>query len=417
MRHRMRPYVATLCAVDRGGQVAKPNPGLYGDVWSVDFSSYYPSIVVGRNLSSDTINCACCPDSTEVIPDLGYHVCTRRGEGHQVKVLRPTVEHRRLIKSILKRHRSIGDVPADEVARAEAVKGELKGLGVVCFGYFRYRNARYGCAEVHQAIQAYGRRGMNEAKALAEADGFESLHMITDCMHIRRRGATRADMLRLTRRITDAIGTPIDIEGRFRWLVLLDSKTRSIGDELVGVPNRYYGAFEDGTVKVRGIELRRHGTPPLINDVQERMLEVLAEAEDPKGFRARVPQALEVARHAARRLRERAVPLEELVVHTRTRQSVEEYVQRTPARTALLRMRDAGIELKPGQSVGYVLARGEGPHAGRAVPADLLGQGPFEGRTPYDVHGYVRLLARSVETLLSPLGYHEEALVRDFEGR
>ncbi len=94
---------ATLCAVDRGGQIMKPTPGLYDNVWALDFSAYYPGIVVGRNLSSDTINCTCCPESTEVIPELGYHVCQRRGDGHQVRVLRPTVEHRRRIKAILKK--------------------------------------------------------------------------------------------------------------------------------------------------------------------------------------------------------------------------------------------------------------------------------------------------------------------------
>ncbi|HUR61000.1 MAG TPA: DNA polymerase domain-containing protein [Candidatus Thermoplasmatota archaeon] len=104
---------ATLTAVDRGGQIMKPRPGIYGDVWALDFSAYYPSIVVGRNLSSDTINCACCPDSDEVIPDLGYHVCQKRGDGHQVKVLRPTVEHRRKIKMLLKRAKNQGTAVAE----------------------------------------------------------------------------------------------------------------------------------------------------------------------------------------------------------------------------------------------------------------------------------------------------------------
>jgi DNA polymerase elongation subunit (family B) len=404
--------VATLCAVDRGGQVAKPQPGLYGDVWSCDFSSYYPSIVVRHNLSSDTLNCTCCPEA-QPIPDLGFHACLRR-DGHQARALRPTVEHRRRIKAILKRAKEVGDVSQTEVERAEAVKAELKGLGVVCFGYFRYRNARYGCAEVHQAIQAIGRRGMDRAKGLAEDDGFEVLHMITDCLHLRRPGATRAQVLRLARRITDAVECPIDVEGRFKWLMLLDSKTRSTPGEGVGVPNRYYGAFEDGSLKVRGIELRRHGTPPFVDAVQQGMLDVLAKADGPKRFCALVPEALAVADDAARRLRARDVGLEELVIHTRTRQSVEEYTQTTASRTALLRLRDAGVEVRPGQSVGFVLTRGSGPRQGRAVPVELLGEGPFAGRTPYDVQGYLRLMARSVETLLSPRGHREGALFRRF---
>src|SRR5258708_6762199 len=113
----------------------------------------------------------------------------------------------------------------DPIAKAKAIKGELKGLGVVCFGYFRYRNARYGCAEVHQAIQAYGRRGMNEAKALAKARGFDVLHQITDCVLLHKPGAKRPEIRSLTQSIKEKVEAPVDIEGHYKWLVLLESKT------------------------------------------------------------------------------------------------------------------------------------------------------------------------------------------------
>jgi DNA polymerase elongation subunit (family B) len=405
---------ATLTAVDRGGQIMKPRPGIYGDVWALDFSAYYPSIVVGRNLSSDTINCACCPDSEVVIPELGYHVCQKRGDGHQVRVLKPTVIHRRHIKAILKKSkdpRTRHLVTADEVAKANAIKGELKGLGVVCFGYFRYRNARYGCAEIHQGIQAYGRKGMNDAKAFVEEKGFEVLHSITDCVLVSKAGTERPEMLRVVRGMQGRTESHIDIEGHYKWLVLLPSKTHSTEEEEVGVPNRYYGLFEDGELKIRGIELRRHSTPPFIQDVQHGMLEVFAKAQTPKEFTRRIPEALAIAKEAAQRLKARQVPHEDLVLLSRTRQSVEEYQNETPTKVALRKLRDAGIELKPGQSVPYVITRSQGVPDQRSVPAALWGRGPFEGGTQYDVGAYLRLLARSVETLLSPFGYDEETLV------
>lgn len=303
----------------------------------------------------------------------------------------------------------------DEVAKAKAIKGELKGLGVVCFGYFRYRNARYGCAEVHQGIQAYGRRGMNEAKTLVEAEGFEVLHQITDCVLLRKPGARRQEVLNVANRIKTKTKAHIDIEGHYKWLMLLDSKTHSTEDEVVGVPNRYYGLFEDGELKIRGIELRRHSTPPFIQQAQQGMLDIFKQAQDPQQFLDRVPEALQVAKQAARRLKARQVPHEDLVLLSRTRQSVEEYQNETPTKVALRKLRDAGIELKPGQSVPYVITRSKGVPDQRSVPAPLWGRGPFEGGTQYDVEAYLRLLARSVETLLSPLGYAEEKVLTMLE--
>ncbi len=94
---------ATLCAVDRGGQIMVPEPGIYEDVAACDFSGYYPSLVVQHNLSSDTLNCQCCPDG-EVIPELGYHVC--KEQGHQSLILKRLWGHRRWAKAVLKRAKS-----------------------------------------------------------------------------------------------------------------------------------------------------------------------------------------------------------------------------------------------------------------------------------------------------------------------
>jgi len=96
---------ATLCAVDRGGQIMVPEPGIYEDVAACDFSGYYPSLVVQHNLSSDTLNCQCCPDGP-VIPELGYHVC--KEQGHQSEILKRLWGHRRWAKAVLKRAKTEG---------------------------------------------------------------------------------------------------------------------------------------------------------------------------------------------------------------------------------------------------------------------------------------------------------------------
>lgn len=324
------------------------------------------------------------------------------------------------------------------IDKARAIKSEHKALGVVCFGYFRYRNARFGCAEVHQSIQAYGRAGMTQARTLAEKDGYTVVHTLTDCIFMQRLGVTLDDASRIARKITREIGVPMDVEGVYKWLVLLPSKThsrngalerqaangpnqangtsRSVlvddrGGGLVGVPNRYYGKFHDGTLKVRGIEVQRHSTAPFLYDVQQGMLDELAQANTGSEFMAKIPAALEVARRAALRLRSRDVEVRDLGVMVQSTRSVEEYTAGTATKAALKALRDAGTERRPGEFVKYVVTRRKGPLASRAKPVELLGETSWFGDTggrEYDVEAYVRLLARSVETLLSPFGYLED---------
>jgi hypothetical protein len=52
-------------------------------------------------------------------------------------------------------------------------------------------------------------------------------------------------------------GCPLGLEGVYKWLRFCPSKT----DPLSGVPNRYFGAFTNGELKIRGLALRRRDTP------------------------------------------------------------------------------------------------------------------------------------------------------------
>jgi DNA polymerase II len=407
---------ATLCAVDRGGQIMVPTPGLFEDVVACDFSGYYPSIVVAHNLSSDTINCACCPDGP-LIPELNYHICTRV-QGHQSEILRRMAPHRRYVKAILKRAEQVGDVEDDLVEKARAIKAEQKALGVVCFGYFRYRNARFGCAEVHQAIQCFGRAGMTRAREIGQAEGFEMVHAMTDCAFLQKKGVTRQMALDVARRISKEVDVAMDVEGIYKWVVFLPSKTHSSASE-VGVPNRYYGRFQDGRMKVRGIDVQKHITPGWIYDTQQAMLDVLGEAENGEEFRARIPRALAVAKKAALDLRRRAIVPEELGLMVQATRDVHEYQQNTNTKFALKSLQDAGTQRNPGEYVKFVVARRDGAAASRAIPVELLKKsGPFaekRGRE-YHVEFYTRLLAHSVETLLAPFGYAEEPLFQWLRG-
>lgn len=400
----------TLTAVDRGGQIHVPTPGIYGDVWACDFSSYYPSLIVHRNLSSETINCSCCPDSRAIIPDLGMHVC-QRVQGHQAHVLAPLMVHRRYVKAILKHP----DADEERKAWARAIKEELKGIGVVCFGYARYKFARFGCAEVHQAIQAYGREGMTNSKTTAEKMGFEVIHGLTDCLFFRKPGATRANLQRLTRRIGLEVGVPMDIEAHFDWVVFLPSKTHPG----IGVPNRYYGRKDDGKLKVRGIEVRRHSTPPLLVLTQEDMLARMAQERTPEAVTAAIPHVLEIAKTAAGRILRGEVPAADLALSLSTTRGVDEYQQTTALKVAMRKLRAAGISVQPGQTVQLVVQRGDPklPWEQRATPLALLDKpGPFGAGAPYDRAFYVRHLARSVETILSPFGVEEDPLARWLAG-
>ncbi|HYM90548.1 MAG TPA: DNA polymerase domain-containing protein, partial [bacterium] len=269
-----------------------------------------------------------------------------------------------------------------------------------CFGYQGYKNARFGQIEAHECTTALGREMLLRAKDVAESQGYTMLHALVDSVWLTRPGAARADYEALAQAIVRATGLPIAVEGVYRWIAFVPSRTHP----LVGVPNRYFGVFEDGTEKVRGIELRRGDTPPIVATMQRRMLDVLFEAGTLDEARARFPVLKELLDEQIIRLRQHEVRAEELVIRTVLSQDPREYERGIPQAVAAHQLVQAGVTLHPGEPIEYIIT-----NAAAKIPAE---RAAAYARLPsdwcYDVDRYTLMLRRAVDTLLAPFrnGYH-----------
>ena len=377
-----------LLVSDKGGLVYQPITGLYENVAEIDFASMYPAMMVHHNISPETVNCACCPDNAA--PEIGYSTCQRR-EGLVTRTLRPILARRKALK-----HLRNGATGATR-ARYDHRQNALKWILVTCFGYLGYKNARFGRIEAHETVTAYARAVSSFSRALAEERGFRVLHAIVDSMWIVKPGVTEAEVLDLCRAIREAVGIEINLEGVYKWVSFLPSRV----DPNVSVANRYLGAFRSGELKIRGIDLRRSDTPPLVAEAQQRMAEILAQADDLAGFAARIPKVLEVFVEYAWRLREGQVRPEDLTVKRTVSKEASEYKGNSQVGLASRQMADRGVAVHPGERVRYIISDADAPNAEARVRAI-----PFVAPdTPYDTGKYLELLYRAVETLLWHHGY------------
>ena len=62
---------------DRGGFIFEPEIGIHDNIGELDFASLYPTIILKKNLSGETINCKCCPNSSYKVPELTFNICER----------------------------------------------------------------------------------------------------------------------------------------------------------------------------------------------------------------------------------------------------------------------------------------------------------------------------------------------------
>ncbi len=380
-----------LVAADRGGAIFLPPVGVHDRIDEFDFASLYPSIMVRNNLSSETLECRCCPRSPIRAPGLGYRSCTRR-VGLIPRTLAPLLARRTAYKAAMKRP----GTPPEEVARLKRRAKMLKWILVTAFGYQGYRNARFGRIECHEAINAYARRLLADLVPVAEAAGYRVVHGIVDSLWLRPLDPDRPpDPEAFAREVSARYDLPLGYEGRYRWILFLPATTHGLG-----VPNRYYGRYEHGEFKLRGIGARRHDTTVLVRRFEGEVLALFRSARDADGVRALLPRALARADLFAERLRAGAWPVEELLVAHRIGQAPEAFVTFTDSVAAIRQLADAGARRAAGELVRYVLLDRRSRSFRRRVRAAEL----LVGDEEYDRAAYLDLLARSAETLLAPLG-------------
>jgi DNA polymerase II len=386
-----------LLKVDKGGLVFQPPVGAFDNVAELDFSAMYPTIMVQHNISAETLFCRCCDN--RVVPEAGYTICERH-EGLMAAMLRPLIKRRAYYKTCLKE----GGIAPETAALYDQRQRAHKWIGVTCFGYLGYRNARFGRIESHEAVTAFGREQLLQSKEICEAHGYELLHALTDSVWIRQPGLTEEELLALCREITAATDVTMSLEGRYRWIVFLPSKVRPH----LAVANRYFGVFWDGTLKARGLAYRRHDVPVFIQATQWAMLEVLAEAKNLTACAAHVPRALEVLRDTWEQLATGHIPPLQLLVAKTVGQELEAYRVENATAQALRQLRAVGIHLHPGERVRYLIRDAHSPNKEERVRA-FPRLRPDDG---FDVAQYQAMLVDAASELLVPFGYDEAWLRR-----
>jgi DNA polymerase-2 len=380
-----------LLQTDQGGLVFAPIVGYHEQVGELDFSSMYPAIMTRFNISPETVNCRCCRDEpTAQVPEIGHHICLHR-RGLVPRTLAPLLEKRARYKQLMA-------TATQPVARAvlDQRQTALKWLLVVSFGYLGYKNARFGRIEAHESVTAYSRELLLQAKEVAERQGYRMLHAIVDSLWLVKPGAARADYDRLAQAITERTELSIGVEGLYHWIGFLPSRV----NPLMPVPNQFVGLFDDGAMKIRGIEIRRSDAPFLVKRVQAEVLRCLSQARTLAGLSEQIPQALEIVHTYRRYLRDGHATLEELAIAKSLSKEPQSYHHQTLLTIAAQELLARGVTLQAGDTIHYIITDADAaypPDRARAVDG-------LDGAWSYDVSAYDNLLLKAILVLLTPLG-------------
>ena len=134
-----------------GGYVKDPVKGLHENIVSFDFRSLYPSIIISKNVSPDTLVLKCEDEECYIAPELG-HKFLKKPVGFVPSIIGNILKERVKLKNQMKdainpREKQVLDVQQQALKR---LANSMYGV----YGYSRFRWYRIECAE---AVTAWGR--------------------------------------------------------------------------------------------------------------------------------------------------------------------------------------------------------------------------------------------------------------------
>ncbi len=367
---------------DRGGLILEPIIGVHENVGEIDFASLFGNIMLQKNISAETINCKCCPNSNNIVPDLEYRICKRRGIVPQS--LQLLLEKRKKYTDLIKITQN-----KEQSKIYEQRKAALKWILVTSFGYLGFNNAKFGRIDAHMAVCAFARKLLLQAMKIAEEHKFVVLHGIVDSLWIYKKNSTIQDYEILRDIIAKETGFDLSLDV-YKWIVFLSSKNNS---ELP-VANRYFGANKNGELKLRGIETRRRDTPKYFKQCQLDILNLFAKCKNISEIKKSMKEAKHIQNLYKLCLFTHKLPLQDMAFTNKVTRGTDQHKSHTIQADAISQLKWEGKNIEPGQKIRYVINDYARKISHRAVPLEFANK--------YDAKKYSDLLDDCCKSILEP---------------
>ncbi len=359
-----------------GAFVFQPIPGLYENVVFFDFTSMYGSVIVSFNLSRESYLNKKEKGSKEV--DIGESkVYFDRDKGFFSKMLANIIETRKKYKKEYNKN------PSNLLkARSNA----FKLLANAAYGYLGFFGARYYCREAAASTAALAREQIKKAIAGIEKRGYKIVYSDTDSIAFLQGKHSKKEVNDMLSEINDKLPgiMELDLEGFFKRGIWV---TKRSGD--FGAKKKYALLREDEKLIIKGFETVRRDWCGLARETQSRVLELLLEDGNEK-------RALDYLKKIIKKLKNREIDLDSLMIRTQLKRNVEDYKASGPHVVVAKKMKELGMRVGIGTLVEYYIAESSEK---RALVRDRAKLPTEKGQ--YDIEYYLKnQILPAVENIL-----------------
>jgi DNA polymerase I/DNA polymerase-2 len=328
-----------------GAFVLEPKPGLYENIAMFDFTSMHTSIIISENISKGTLLQKKEKDSYES-PEIDFQgkktkFYFSKKPGFIPELLKEIFEKRKYFKTEYKKN-------PNQITKARS--NAFKVLSASVHGYIGFFGARYYSLESSASILAFVRKFNKETIKKVEKAGYTVIYGDTDSIAFLQGKKTENQIKDFLRKLNSELPgvMKLELEGFFKRGIWVTKRTG-----LAGAKKKYALIDEKGNLKIRGFETVRRDWCKLSRDMQDNVIRLILKEGNEK-------KALDYVKEIIKKIKERKIQKEELIIKTQLKKSLSEYKAISPHVIAAKKMRELEIPLSEGNLIEYYIAETNG---------------------------------------------------------
>lgn len=325
-----------------GAFVFQPTPGLYEDLAMFDFTSMHASIIVSYNLSKSTLleekNKSCYESPEFELNGKKTKFYFSKKSGFFPELLKEIVELRKKYKKELKSDSS------NSILKARS--NAFKLLANAYYGYLGFFGARYYCVEAAASTLAFVRKYNKEIIDAVNKEGYKVIMADTDSVGFLLNKKTKDETLKFLKKLNEKLPgiMELELEDFYKRGIWVSKRTGEVGAK------KKYALIDDkGKLKIRGFETVRRDWCALARELQNNIIRQILKDGDEK-------KALSCLKETIKKIKERKVNLDELIIRTQLKKPISEYKNVSPHVIAAKRMQELEIPVSQGNLVEYYIA-------------------------------------------------------------
>jgi DNA polymerase elongation subunit (family B) len=373
-----------------GALTVAPTPGVYFGTVVCDFESLYPSCIDSFNLSYETVDCIHPECRGNKIPDVDYHVCTKRRGFYSILV--GALKELRI--KLFKPNSKDSSLSEEERKIAGAAARLLKLITVSSYGV-TVRIHGVACPPLAEAITGYSRYALKESWKIAEGRGLRPLYGDTDSLFLDNASDEQVEWLIKT--VKERFSLDLAVEKRYNLCVLPKAK------------KAYFGILFDGTPDIKGVTPIKSNAPKFVNSVFQQCVKTLSAVKNREEYAQAKKVIEDIVKKAIDDLKNRQVKLEDLVYMVKLYFDPNEKTvdMKTAAQQyqCALQLIDAGKKLKRWDTVSFIKVK---PFKYKekiftVKPAEFV-----KSLVEINLEDYVRNLLTALNQTFEPMGIRLE---------